>query len=493
MSLLLKAGMVLLHNERDEVVPTRADVLIEGNRITRIESCIKPTIDCQVIECSDKIVSPGFVDTHHHVWQSPFKGIFGDMALLPYLAITHASGLAFTDRDMFWANLSGNMEAIDAGTTTTLDHAHMNWSNTHSRAAIAGTISSGIRSIFAYTPVSRVLATRPEVQFASEALPEWVMETFEDLAASKALTDSQARVQLGFGWDFYFLPADVTKNVFAKARAAGAKLITSHFIRHVLDLDGESLVSKLHSADLLGSDMLLSHAGGATPEDVELLRKANCFISATPNTEEAMQVGPTVPFRQNLPGVNALCSLGVDCHSATSSSLVNEMRLVLQMARGRDSEQHIRAGVRPADVSRKAAEVFNMGTIQGARAMKMERDIGSIRVGKNADIVLFDALSPSMYCAAQQDPVLAIVLHSSIRDVDTVIVDRCIRKQHGKMLPVNVTEYEKTDFGEIGCRVGWAEVAQHVMELQKRFVDKMDEYNLSELESAIRKNWGLDG
>lgn len=317
------------------------------------------------------------------------------------------------------------------------------------------------------------------------------METFAKLAGSKVLTESTARVQLGFGWDFYFLPKDVTSAVFATVRRLGAKIITSHFIRHVLDLDGESLVSKLQKSDLLQSDIVLSHAGGATAEDVRLLTKAGCFVAATPSTEEAMQVGPTVPFRDHLLGINKICSLGVDCHSATSSSLVNEMRQVLQIARGRDSEQHIQQGVQPANIKRKTVEVFNMGTIQGARALNMEADIGSLKVGKKADIVLFNALSPSMYCAAQHDPVAAIVLHSSIRDVDTVIVDGIIRKRAGKLLPVNVMDYSQSDFVQTGGQVEWREVTKHVLAIQRRFVAKIPDYNLSELEAAIRKNWGL--
>lgn len=153
MPILLKAGMVLCHDETDQVVATKADVLIQGSRITRIADSISPPTGTEIIDCTDKLVSPGFVDTHHHVWQSAFKGVFGDMALLPYLAmstfisvlsnfniknahnhVAHASGLEFTERDMFWSNLSDNMEALDAGTTTTLDHAHMNWSQHHSES-----------------------------------------------------------------------------------------------------------------------------------------------------------------------------------------------------------------------------------------------------------------------------------------------------------------------------------------------------------------------
>ncbi|QKD52149.2 uncharacterized protein FOBCDRAFT_238465 [Fusarium oxysporum Fo47] len=419
MTLLLKSGTVLIHNDEDNVVPTRADVLLEGDRISKIEATISPPPSCEVIDCTNKIVSPGFVDTHHHGWQSPFKGLFGDMDLLPYSAITHAAGREFTPEDMFWANLSGSLEAIDAGTTANLDHAHMNY-------------------------------------------------------------DPQTRVQLGFGWDFYFLPKEDIETVFRKVRSLGSKVITSHFIRHLLDGDGNSLVAKFEDYGLLLDDMVFSHAGGATAEDIKLIQEASCLISATPNTEEAMQVGPTVPFRKELPGINQICSLGVDCHSATTSSLLSEMRLVLQMARGRDSEQHIRLGRHPSGLSRKTLEVFNMGKIQGARALRMSQDIGSISVGKKGDLVIFDVLTPGMYRAAHRDPVLAIVLHSNIRDVDT-------------LLPVNATDWKRNgqDFIESDREIRWAEVMERVLDMQRRFVTNMSDYNLSELESAVSTNRGV--
>lgn len=146
---LLRGGTVLVHGDHDRILPQKADVLIEGDRISKIDATISAPDGCYVIDCSDKIISPGFVDTHHHVWQSPLKGLFGDTALFSYLAIgsfpftkrnvngdlyspVHAAGLTLTPDDMFWANLAGSLEAVDAGTTTTLDHAHMNWSKEHS-------------------------------------------------------------------------------------------------------------------------------------------------------------------------------------------------------------------------------------------------------------------------------------------------------------------------------------------------------------------------
>ena len=420
----------------------------------------------------------------------------------------HAAGLELKAEDMFWANLAGSMEAIDAGTTTTLDHAHMNWSKDHSmwkailltsknltrilpgQYAIAGTISSGIRSIFGYTPVSVVKSTNPKIEFGPEPLPAWVMETFEKLATSHPLNDPESRVQLGLGFDFYHLPKEVVLGVFDKVKSLGTKVITSHFIQNFVR-GAESLPALLKSYGLLKSGMVLSHAGGATAQDVKLIHDGKSFVSATPNTELAMAVGPPVCFRPDLPSIDHVCSLGVDCHSATSGSMVNEMRTALQTARGVESETHIRNGHWPSGVSYTTADAFKMGTIQGARALCMEKEIGSIEVGKKADLVIFDALSPAMACVAQHDPVMAIVLHSTIRDIDTVLVDGEVRKQHGTLCPVSATEWhDGGGFADTDGVLHWREVVEKIMAIQKRLEHNMPKPLLLKIEDHVRVLFG---
>ena len=92
MALLLKGGTVLIHDDNDRVSPVKADILVQGNRITKIESAIEPPTGSEVLDCTNKIISPGFVDTHHHVWESPMKGLFGDMAFIPYMATSEFVG-----------------------------------------------------------------------------------------------------------------------------------------------------------------------------------------------------------------------------------------------------------------------------------------------------------------------------------------------------------------------------------------------------------------
>ena len=91
MSKLLQGGTVLLLGENDIVSPTKADILIQGDRMVRIEQGIVPAADCDVVDCTNKIISPGFIDTHHHLWQTMLKGLFGNEQFIPYLAIGKCS------------------------------------------------------------------------------------------------------------------------------------------------------------------------------------------------------------------------------------------------------------------------------------------------------------------------------------------------------------------------------------------------------------------
>ena len=85
LKLLLRGGTVLTHDSEDCVIPVQKDLLIEGNLITKIEANIPPDPSTSVIDCRGKIVSPGFVDTHHHLWQTQLKGRHGNESLLDYI------------------------------------------------------------------------------------------------------------------------------------------------------------------------------------------------------------------------------------------------------------------------------------------------------------------------------------------------------------------------------------------------------------------------
>ena|ERR1700761_7004878 len=84
-SVLLKNGTALIHDESDHVKPVKTNILIEGNKIAKIGNNITADSSTEVVDCTDKIISPGFIDTHHHLWQTQLKGRHADELLLEYM------------------------------------------------------------------------------------------------------------------------------------------------------------------------------------------------------------------------------------------------------------------------------------------------------------------------------------------------------------------------------------------------------------------------
>jgi cytosine/adenosine deaminase-related metal-dependent hydrolase len=167
-----------------------------------------------------------------------------------------------------------------------------------------------------------------------------------------------------------------------------------------------------------------------------------------------MGLGDPVCF---LDKIGQISSLRVDCHSATSASIVDQARLTLQFARGRHN-QHSLDTKSTLSMKDKTIDVFNLATIKGARAAGLGDKIGSITVGKFADLVFWYKNTPGMIAAAEQDPVAAIIHHSSLRDVKSVMIDGMFRKRDCKLLPVVLLG--------MGA-MGWEDVAREVLRSRK--------------------------
>ena len=84
-SILFKNGILLVHDAKNHVVPTKADLLTKDSKIAKIGQGLTVPDDVEIIDCTDKIISPGFVDTHHHGWQTQLKGRHANELLLEYM------------------------------------------------------------------------------------------------------------------------------------------------------------------------------------------------------------------------------------------------------------------------------------------------------------------------------------------------------------------------------------------------------------------------
>lgn len=142
-------------------------------------------------------------------------------------------------------------------------------------------------------------------------------------------------------------------------------------------------------------------------------------------------------------------------------------------------------------MSKTVLEAYNLGTIQGARAIHMQYKVGSIEVGKSADFAIFDANSPAMICGAQHDPIAAIVLHSSPADIETVIVDGRIVKENGKLVPIELDERGKLLTGG-KLKLDWADIARELCEKRMVLQTKIANLDMAEANMATMKTFRVD-
>jgi cytosine/adenosine deaminase-related metal-dependent hydrolase len=168
------------------------------------------------------------------------------------------------------------------------------------------------------------------------------------------------------------------------------------------------------------------------------------------------------------------------------------MRAALVHSRGAYNNKFTGAGKLAAQINHTVQEAYALGTIQGAKAVGMENEIGSLAVGKKADIVVFDALSPSMICGAQYDPVTAIVMHSTPGDIIMTFVDGILRKSEGKVLPVEVSA-EDTAFAGVESRtISWADVSKNLLQTQETVQAKVEKLDLKAAKGPAMSSFGMD-
>jgi cytosine/adenosine deaminase-related metal-dependent hydrolase len=208
------------------------DVLIEGNTIKKIAPFITAGTGTKTINYAGKIVSPGFIDTHHHLWQTQLKGRFSDDTLFDYMPKGNLQSFSYTPEDIFWGQLGGCLEAIDAGTTFVVDHAHMTYSPDHATEALFATASSGLRSFFCYNFTPRFKSWTAEIVPDMDLIPDWFMKQLVELAAQQPFGDG--RVYLGWAFDLLFLPKEMVVPMYEQVRKLGIKLITTHVAKNAV-------------------------------------------------------------------------------------------------------------------------------------------------------------------------------------------------------------------------------------------------------------------
>jgi 5-methylthioadenosine/S-adenosylhomocysteine deaminase len=438
---LIKSGIIVT---LDEAVPDlrRGDVLIEGTRIAAVAPEI--TADgAEIIEAGNRIVMPGFVNAHIHTWQTGLRGIAADWTIPHYLHAMHAQvAPGFKPPDIFIANLVGALSQLDAGVTTMVDWCHNNPSPAHTDAAVDGLIESGIRALFLHG------SPKPD--------PRPGQPHFSEIPHPRAEIERLARGRLGardgpIGLGMAILgPAystyEVSRHDVALARELGM-VCSMHVGGGAMRTpDG---FPRLVAEGLVDDRVNIVHGNSLADETLRQLIGSGACVTVTPEAELQMGFGDCLTGR--LRALGAAPSLGSDVESSLGSDMFTVMRIALQSQRNLDNQQAIaRTGRAPERISITCREALGWATTAGARMAGLDDRIGSLRPGKEADIVLLRADDLNLLPVV--DPVASIVLHAGTANVDTVLVAGRVVKRHGKLAYADLAR-RKAELAESSRRV----------------------------------------
>jgi cytosine/adenosine deaminase-related metal-dependent hydrolase len=159
-STLFSGGTIIAFDSRDEALRVIRDgsVLVINDRIAGVFSGDPPSgtkipKDVERIDITGKILSPGMIDTHKHGWQTALKTLASNTTLPEYFHrySQYVAGAIYNADDVYLSQVVGLYEALNAGTTTLVDHAHHTWSVDHAEAGLRGSIDSEARVFWAYT------------------------------------------------------------------------------------------------------------------------------------------------------------------------------------------------------------------------------------------------------------------------------------------------------------------------------------------------------
>ena len=438
---LIKAGTIVAMD--DEVGDLRqGDVLIEDDRIAAVAPSLDAG-DAAVIDASDMIVMPGFVNAHIHTWQTGLRGVAGDWTIPEYLHNMHAAiAPRFAPEDIRIANLVGALNQLNSGVTTMVDWCHNNPTPAHSDAAIDGLNEAGIRAVFLHG--SPKPDPKPgQKHFSEIPHPRGEIERLaRDRLPSKDALVTLGMAVLGPAYSTY----EVSRADLALAREMGM-LVSMHVGGGAMRTpDG---FPRLVAEGLVDGRMNIVHGNNLAGDQLRALVESGASVTVTPETELQMGFGPCLTGR--LRALGSAPSLGSDVESSLGSDMFTNMRMALQAQRALDNDRVIEeTGRAPERISIGCREALAWATINGAKMVGLDRRIGSIRPGKQADIVLLRA--DDLNLVPVVDPVRSIVLHAGIGNVDTVLVAGRVVKRGGTLLYRDL-ERRKAELNESSRRI----------------------------------------
>jgi 5-methylthioadenosine/S-adenosylhomocysteine deaminase len=416
MPLLLKGGTIVTMNPHREVL-SGYDLLLDGGWIAKIvpaDSMIKGE-DTEELSCHGKIIMPGLVSAHSHLSGLAQRGLWEEKTFEAWSAKSFAldSLVNFSPEEIYLIHCAACIEFIRHGVTTVLDMFSPYPSDGLDKveAACNAIVDTGLRGVLAYSFRDQSPDNRSVTLPSTSA--EAVCLTAREVAEKVQRRDSRLGFMLAPS-----APQRCSDQLLGLcvrlARELGVGIHT-----HLAEaknhaeigkaIYGEPIVKHLERLGFLNGDLSVAHAIWLEDDEIGLLAKYKVKVVHNPAANLRLGSGAARVKEMIRSGVSV--GLGSDSANAgTIYSIFEQMKLATLMPRS----------VWPPENWVLPDEVFEMATLGGARALLLERLIGSIEEGKKADLVI---LHPASSLLPLNNLMDQLVLAENGDSVETVLVD----------------------------------------------------------------------
>jgi 5-methylthioadenosine/S-adenosylhomocysteine deaminase len=421
MAILLRGGTLLPMS--DGARPVTGDILVSGARIGQIGTDLQTPLDTEVVDCSGCYLMPGLIQTHVHLVQTMFRGLAEDLGLLDWLRrFIWPLEAAHDEASVRACVRLGLGELITTGTTTILDMGTTRWGDVVAEELVR----SGIRARFGqammdtgeHVPADLVENTRASLDASADLLKRW----------SKA---GAGRIGYAYAPRFALSCTRELLEAVGMLAKLSETLVHTHSNESVEErsavqgVTGMSPIGYLAQVGIATPRTVIAHGVHVDDTELEILRESGSAVTHCPssNLKLGSGVADVVRLRQ------ARVTVGIGADGAACSNELDgfqEVRLATLLARTLRGQGAL-----------TAADALVMATREGARALHLEEETGSLVAGRRADIVVIDS---ERLAGPGGDPVARIVFGGGSRGVRDVLIDGTFIVRDGVPLLFDPTE-----------------------------------------------------
>lgn len=428
----------------------RADVLIEGKKIVAVGPNLSAG-GAAVIDARGRIVMPGFIDTHHHQFETALRSFLADGLLINDGSGTPSANPTYFEyilsrfapvyrpQDVYFNELFGGLSQLDHGVTTVHDISQIHHTPQHSDAVAQALIDTGRRAVLGYFEGA---GGNPS---AAYAYPQDARRL-----KSRWFSSSDQLTTMSMGGEVY-LGAPTYTQAWKLGRELNlqivAHILSPFGIRPILDqlAQGKGGVNN----DIgLGPDNLFIHMTGMSDMAWQRVKDVGANVSLAVPIEMNMRHGiPPILKMQSL-GIEPSLSVDVEC--TMTADFFTQMRSMMTMQRMVVNQQVLDSGLAQGNwwptpngtpPLLNVRDVLRYATMNGARHLRLDGKVGSLTPGKEADIIILDATALNV--APLNNVPGAVVSLMDRGNVETVLVAGKVRKWKGKLLDADINRLRR--------------------------------------------------